>query len=146
MKASFWAGSTAGKDDTQSLVLPPPSAQKTKKRVWGPGPLSSAATPSPPIHRLTRVAITPLPARGSVKDRLGPLPNRKLRPAEVEGAEAAKKHNADNPGKREKVAAAWEAKRREQEEEERKRRAQEQEELDAQRQYVVIGTLALLFV
>ena len=128
MKASFWAGSVAGQDKTPSLVLPPPAPQKVKKRAWGKGPTPSPATPSPPIHQLTREVIPPLPARGSVKERLGPLPNRKFRPAEVAGQEAAKKMNAENPGKREKIAAAWEKKRQEQEEEERKRNSQKIQE------------------
>ena len=130
MKASFWAGSVAGVDATPSLIPPPPPVQKTKKRAWGSGQSSSTATPTPPIHRITRAAIPPLPARGSVKDRLGPLPNRPLRPAEVAGKEAAQKRNAEDPGRRERIAAAWEAKRKEHEEEEKKRKvvkAQEEE-------------------
>ena len=60
-----------------------------------------------------------MPDRGPVKDRLGPLPKRKLRPAERAGEEAAKKRNAANPGKKEQVEAAWRKKREEEKERER---------------------------
>ena len=118
----------AGRDATPSLVPPPPTTQKVKRRTWGVSHTSSTAAPSPPIHRITRAAIPPLPARGSVKDRLGPLPTRKLRPGEAAGKEAAERRNAENPGKREEVAAAWEKKRKEQEEMERQNRQKKQEE------------------
>ena len=63
-----------------------------------------------------------------MKERLGPFPEnpeeRELRPAELEGKRAAQARNAQHPGQKERVEAAWRKKR----EEERKRKEQERKD------------------
>ena len=95
--------------------------------------------------------------RRPVKERLGPRPDE-FHKVVIAGWKYANIINAGNPGKKERTERAWAKKRKEEEEklkrqemkkreEEKERRKQEarqrKKELDAHRQYVVVGTHAL---
>ena len=131
-KMEAWLSSVGGRDKTPSLVAPPLPTHAHHRSAARYGQPPSSAGPAPSYHQPIHVALPPLPVRGPVKSRLGPLPQKKKRLAEIEGELAVEKDNAANPGRKEQREAEWRKKREESEE---RRRMEEQDRLFWARTY-----------